>query len=160
VTGLGKLILAKFVEYMELKRKRSIGSITLGSQLDRNDNSSIRDHHTHVSEQYLKVLWELLSTSVTGVHGNEITTSHDKLDLAAWWFTREWEVRQVSFFGVGDGSNLSGDHRQSGERNSVELIEATPKSRLADTFEDLGHILEFMLIGTVGDNDINTECAT
>jgi hypothetical protein len=44
--------------------------------------------------------------------------------------------------------------------DSVELIEATPKTGLTETFEDLGHIHEVLLGGTVGYDDENTEGTT
>jgi hypothetical protein len=101
-----------------------------------------------------------LSTSITGVHGNEVTTSHDKPNLGTWRLTGEWEPLKVLLLGVGNGSNLGGDDGKGWKRDSVELIEATPETGLANTLEDLGHILELMLIRAVGYNDINTKCAT
>jgi hypothetical protein len=145
---------------MELKGEHIILFITLRGQLDSNNNSSIRDHHTHVSEKNFEVLRELLSTSITGVHGNEVTTSHDKSDLGAWRLTGEVEFLEVSLLSVSDGSNLGSDDGKSRKRNSVELIEATPKTRLTNTFEDLSHISELVLIGTVSNDDIDTKCAT
>jgi len=58
---------------------------------------------------------------------------------------------------LSNGLNLSSDDGKSSKRNSVELIEATPKSGLANTLEDLSHISVLMLIRAVDDNDENTE---
>jgi hypothetical protein len=56
-----------------------------------------------------------------------------------------------------DGLDLRSNHRKCRKRDSVELIEATPKTTLANTFEDLGHISVLVLIRAVGDDDENTE---
>jgi hypothetical protein len=55
---------------------------------------------------------------------------------------------------------LSSNDRKSSERNTVEFIEATPKTRLANTLEDLSHISEFVLIRAVSDDDENTKSTT
>ena len=61
------------------------------------------------------------------------------------------------FLGCGDGLDLGGDHRECWQGDSVELIEASPETTLAHTFEDLGHVSVFMLIRAVGYDDENTE---
>jgi hypothetical protein len=45
MSSLRKLILAKFVKYIELSGEVLILSITLRGKLDLNDNLSVRDHH-------------------------------------------------------------------------------------------------------------------
>ena len=61
------------------------------------------------------------------------------------------------FLGLSDRFDLGCDHRESGQRNTVEFVEATPETGLANTLEDLGHISELVLIRAVGDDDENTE---
>ena len=43
--SLGKLIFAKLVEHIELSGEVLILGVTLGSELDLDDNLSVRDHH-------------------------------------------------------------------------------------------------------------------
>ena len=62
--------------------------------------------------------------------------------------------------GLSNGLDLSGDDGEGGERDTVELIEATPETRLANTLEDLGHISVFVLVRAVGDDDENTKGST
>jgi len=69
---LGKLLLAKFVEDIEFEGELNEGIITDRGKLDHDNDLSIWHHHCYTSEQYFQVFWELLSTSVTWVHGNEI----------------------------------------------------------------------------------------
>jgi len=152
---LGKLLLAKGVKNMELLGERFAILVTDGSKLDLNDNLSIWGHHGYTSEKYLKVFWELLSTSITWVHGNEISASSNKHN----WLFSVWEHESLKagFLSKSNGLNLSSNDGKSWERNSVEFIEATPKSRLGNTLEDLSHIFVLVLIRAVGDDDVNTE---
>jgi hypothetical protein len=119
-------LLAKLVKYIEFERELNEGIITDRGKLDHNNNLSIRDHHCHTSEQYLQVFWEFLSSSITWVHSNEIGAGFDQNNwvLLIW----EHEFLKIKFFSLSDRFDLSSDDRESGKRNSVELIEATPKS--------------------------------
>jgi hypothetical protein len=122
----GKLLLAKFVEDIEFERELNEGIITYRGKLDHDNNLSVRDHHCDTSEKYLQVFWELLSSSITWVHGNEIGAGFDQDNwvLLIW----EHEFLKIKFLGLSDRFDLSSDDRESSERDSVELIEATPKS--------------------------------
>jgi hypothetical protein len=55
---------------------------------------------------------------------------------------------------------LGSNDRKCGERNTVELVEASPKSRLANTLENLGHVSELVLVRAVCDDDENTKSTT
>lgn len=68
----GELFLAKLVKHVELLSEQVDEFVTDGSELDLNDDFSIRHHHSNSSEQHLQVLWQFLSTSVSRVHSNEI----------------------------------------------------------------------------------------
>jgi hypothetical protein len=150
-----KLLLAKFIEDVELLGERLAILITDGSKLDLDDDLSVWGHHGNTSEKNLQVLWKLLSTSITWVHGNEIGAGWDEHD----WLLSVWEHESLEslLLGHGDGLDLGSDDGKSWERNSVEFIEATPKSRLGNTLEDLSHIFVLVLIRAVCDDDINTE---
>jgi hypothetical protein len=51
------------------------------------------------------------------------------LDQHNWvLLIREHELLEVEFLGLSNGLDLSSDDRKSSKRDSVELIEATPKS--------------------------------
>jgi hypothetical protein len=134
MTGLGELFLAKFVKNIELNGKGLIVTITDRGQLDLHDDSTIGHHHSYTSKEYLQVLGELLTTSITGIHGNEITNLRLQGDHT---FIRELELLQLSSLGNGDGLNHSCYDRKSWETDTVELIEATPKSGHTETLEDL-----------------------
>jgi len=155
VPGLGKLLLAKFVKGVELLGEWSVFLISDRGELDRHDDLSVWNHHAHTSEEDLKVFWQLLSSSITWVHGNEVSARQNKVD----WLLFSWEQEflQVLFLGLSDRLNLSSNDGKGSKRNSVELIEASPKSRLTDTLENLGHISVSVLIRAVGDDDINTK---
>jgi hypothetical protein len=123
---LGKLLLAKLVKYIKFERELNEGIITDRGKLDHDNNLSVRDHHCHTSEKYLQVLWKLLSSSVTWVHCNEISARLDQNNwvLLIW----EHELSKIEFLSLGNRLDLSSDDRECSKRNSVELIEATPKS--------------------------------
>jgi hypothetical protein len=154
MTLLGQLLFAKLIEHIEFLGQWYESRVTDRGELDHDNDSSVGDHHTYTSEQYLKVLWKLLTTSITWVHCNEVSACFDEDN----WLLLIWEHESLGIllFGLSDGLNLSGDDREGSERDTVELIEATPETRLANTLEDLGHISIFMLIRAVGDDDENT----
>jgi hypothetical protein len=85
-----------------------------------------------------------LTTSITWVHCDEVSTSFDEHN----WLLDIWEQEHLGILLLGgcDGLDLRGDHRESWKRDSVELIEATPETTLAETFENLSHVFVFMLI--------------
>jgi hypothetical protein len=94
---LRELLLAELVENMELLGKRFAIPITNGSKLDLDDNLSIWGHHCNTSEEHLKVLWELLSSSITWVHCDEVCAGWDEKNwLIAIW---EHESLEVLLFG-------------------------------------------------------------
>jgi hypothetical protein len=99
-----------------------------------------------------------LSTSITWVHCDEVSAF---LDQDEWlWAAWELEVFGLLLLGLIDGFDLGSNDGEGSEGDSVELIEATPQSTLAQTLEDLSHILVLMLIRAVVDNDEDTESTT
>jgi hypothetical protein len=83
VALFGQLLLAQLVEDVELLGKCGIGAVADRGELDHHNDVSAGHHHSDTAEKDLQVLGKLLTTSVTGVHGNEVSTSHDKFD---WLF--------------------------------------------------------------------------
>jgi len=123
---LRKLLLAKLVKYIKFERELNEGFITDRGKLDHDNNLSVRDHHCHTSKENLQVFWKLLSTSVTWVHCNEISARFDQNN---WVFLIwEHEFSKIKFLSLGNRLDLSGDDGKCCKRNSVEFIEATPKS--------------------------------
>jgi hypothetical protein len=54
--------------------------VTEGIEGDSTNLGVVRDHHCHWTEECLKVIGELSTTSITGVHGNESAESRLHLD--------------------------------------------------------------------------------
>ena len=73
VTLLGQLLFAKLVEHIEFLGQWNESGVTDRGELDHDNDSSVGNHHTYTSEQNLEVLWKLLTTSITWVHGNEVS---------------------------------------------------------------------------------------
>jgi len=67
MTLLGELLLAKCVQNIELNGEGLVSVITDGGKLDHHNGLSVGQHHGDTTEEHLKVLWELLTTSITGV---------------------------------------------------------------------------------------------
>jgi len=132
--------------------------VTDGGKLYFHNNSPIGNHHGYTSEKYLQVFWKFLTTSITWVHCDEVSAFVDKPQ----WLCCTWEIEVLGalLLCLSDCIYLLGNHREGWEGDTVELIEATPQSTLAETLEDLGHILVLVLIGAVVDNDENTECTS
>jgi hypothetical protein len=72
----------------------------------------------------------------------------------------EHEPLEALLLGKGNGLDLSCNHREGGERDTVELIEATPETTLAHTLEDLGHISVLVFVRTVRDDDEDTKSSS
>jgi hypothetical protein len=77
---LGELLLAKLVEHVELLGKGFVSLEPDGGQFDLHDDLPVGHHHTHTSEEYFQIFRELLSSGVTGVHGDEVTASKNEAD--------------------------------------------------------------------------------
>jgi hypothetical protein len=90
-------------------------------------------------------LRKLLSTNVTGVHSDEGTTCRVKINL----LFLEDEPLLVSSNGITDLLELCGTHREYLSSESVELIEAYPRTRGSDTSENVSHGNIVHLIGAV-----------
>jgi hypothetical protein len=123
MTGLGKLHLTKFVQDIELNGEGLVVGVSHGGQLDLHDNLSIGQHHSHTTEEHFKVLGEFLTSSISGVHGDEV--SDVKLE-DNHTVVRELEHLLLELLTEGDGFDLGGDDGKGGKRNSVEFIEASP----------------------------------
>lgn len=70
----GELLLAQFVERVELPAQDLVVTETCTSQFDPHDDGSVWDHHGYRAELNLQVLRQFLSTSVAGVLENQEVT--------------------------------------------------------------------------------------
>jgi hypothetical protein len=115
----------------KLFRTQGIGSCDLGGQgisirvtkrqqRDSCNQGVIRDHHCHRSEQSLKVIWQLRTTSVTGVHCNETVASPLDGDQALL----KDELLLLIGNGFLNGLDLLGNDRKYLKLDTIELIEA------------------------------------
>lgn len=147
MTLFWELFLTEFVKDIELLRKGIILRVTNRGKFDLDNNLSVRYHHTDRTEEDLQVFRKFLSTSISRIHSNEITTG--LYEENGNWFIREHELFEVLLFGLGNCFNLCSHHRESSKRNSVEFIKATPKTTLTDTFENLCHVSVFVFIRAV-----------
>ena len=98
MTLLRELFLAKLVQDGELLVEGVELSVTDGGELDLNDRSSIGHHHGDTSEEDFKVLGKLLTTSITGVHRDEVTAGHVESNRLLG-VGREDELLQLQFLG-------------------------------------------------------------
>jgi hypothetical protein len=143
--SFGEQISAQEVKGGELLGKHLGGNETLSHQHVLTNQLEVWHDHSNWSEQSLETLWQLGSSEVTWVHGNESTASWVKGDLV----TLDDESLLALFDGVSDGLELDGAHRKHLWHKSVELIEASPGSGGSETLENLGHTLVIHLIGAV-----------
>jgi hypothetical protein len=94
------LFLAKFVKDIEFLSQSVNSEVTHTSKFNLHDNLSVGHHHSDSSEKHLKIFGELLSSGITGIHGNEISDGVE--DFNEDDFFREPEFFEVLFFGLGD----------------------------------------------------------
>mmetsp|Transcript_23248 Transcript_23248/g.48266 ORF Transcript_23248/g.48266 Transcript_23248/m.48266 type:complete len:297 (-) Transcript_23248:5318-6208(-) len=153
-----KLLLARGVEGEELGGEDVEVGVTNGAHLDLLDDLEIGRHHGNATEESLEVLGELLPSSVTGVHGDKERAHGLQENILG--ISRELEILNVLLLSILDREHLLGDHGEHRESDTVELIEATPKSSLTKTLEDLGTISVLHLIGTVRNDDENAQCVS
>lgn len=78
---LGKKVLGKVIEAHELLGKISGSGETFRHEHVFADKNDIWDNHCATSEESLKVLWKLSTSSITWVHGNEETYGNFKTNL-------------------------------------------------------------------------------
>jgi len=81
-------------------------------------------------EERLQVLGQFGSTGVSWVHRNEQADTRRQPDL----FANEVEQLLLGFYRILNALDLNGNDGQHLDRNSVELVEATPRARLRETF--------------------------
>lgn len=70
----GELLLAQFVQRVELPAEDLVVTETCTSQFDPHDDGSVWDHHGYRAELDLQVLWEFLTTSIARVLENQEVT--------------------------------------------------------------------------------------
>ena len=90
-------------------------------------------HHGDGAEESFQIIWQLSTSGVARVHGDEGGTGVDQFDFA----TFEHEAVEFGSLGVPDGDELLCDDGQHFDVDSVELVETTPRSRLNEQFNNL-----------------------
>ena len=121
-----QLLLAQRIQTLELGRNRLKTTITHTRKLHLHNDPLIGHHHSNIPEQHLQVLWKLLSTCITWVHSDEVTDLWLETNIVG--FTWELELSELGSLGLGDFEHLHGHNGEDVEMDSVELIEATPKT--------------------------------
>ena len=132
---LGELLGRKRVKLHHLLRKRS----SLGESFREEDNLSdkliIRDHHRDGSEERFQVVGQFGTTRITGVHSNE----HTEAEIQGNSLTLKIEFGQSSLDSRLNGQNLLGNNREHLNKDTIELVEATPGTTRSKTSEETGH---------------------
>jgi hypothetical protein len=80
---------------------------TLGEQHNFGDESVVGDHHADGSEENFEVVWQLGSTCVAGVHGDEDAATRTQVDVAVVE-EKYWVSTKLSY---PDCQQLLGDDR-------------------------------------------------
>mmetsp|Transcript_6230 Transcript_6230/g.12946 ORF Transcript_6230/g.12946 Transcript_6230/m.12946 type:complete len:386 (+) Transcript_6230:7525-8682(+) len=155
VALVGELLLTGRVQREELRRQDVEVGVSDGAHLHLLDDLEVRSHHRNTTEERLEVLRELLPSSVSGVHGDEEGTDGLKEDVLR--VSGELEVLNALLLSVLDREHLLGDDGKHGKRDTVELIEASPESSLAESLEDLGAIGVLHLVGAVLHHNADAE---
>lgn len=148
---LGELFFTELIQDEEFSGEDLVRVETAGGKFDTLDNLPIRNHHSDGSELHLQVLWQLLSTSVTGVHSNEEAEFRVHADLVT---VSEDEEATAMFLRLQDNVDLLGSDGEDRKVDSVELIEATPRTGLSETLVNSSETSEIHLIGAVEDDAV------
>ena len=98
-----------------------------------------------------KILWKLLASGISGIHRQKDAEFGIHLDSVP---VREDELPLfLSFAGQNDG-DLLGGYRQDGQFDTIELVEAAPRSRLGQSFVNASQTAKVHLVRTVEDDDV------
>ena len=146
-----KLFGAKLVCLHQLSGHWTRFKVSKGVQNDFGNQGIVRNHHSHISEQGLQVIWQLRTSSVTWVHGDEDVASQHELQLGAL----EHELLQSSGNCALNCEDLLSNDREHFKFNTVELIETRPRSRASQTLEELAHRLVVKAIGAIEDHTLD-----
>jgi hypothetical protein len=125
MSSLRKLLFTKFVEHIEFDRQRLVLGVSYRGKLDLHNDLTVRLHHGDTTEEYFEVLRELLTSSVTGVHSNEVPDVELKETHA---FVRELKVLSLDLLGLSDSFDLGSDNRESRKGDTVKFVKASPNT--------------------------------
>ena len=126
---LGELLTGKLVQDSHLLGENLSLCESLRHEHVLTNEKKIRGGHDDWSEESLQVIWQLRSSGVTWVHGDEDSYSWDKFHI----HLSEKDLLLPLLESILNDLDLDGDHREYLNINSVELIEATPESSLDKT---------------------------
>ena len=132
MSSLREKISTKEVKHSELGSESLSLNETFSHEHVLANKLEIGNDDSDRSEKSLKTFGELRTTEITGVHGNVSTASGIQTDL----ISLEEESLLVFLDGIEDSLELDGAHREHFGDESVELIEATPRSRGGKTLEN------------------------
>ena len=96
-----------------------------GIERDFSNHGVIWHHHSDSPEQRLQVIWQFRTTSITGVHRDE----HIAGLLQGDFRILEKENLLALFSSDSDSEDLLGDHGEHFKIDTVELVEAGPRTR-------------------------------
>mgnify|MGYP000942281293 CR=1 FL=1 len=147
-----KLLLCKLVQDCHFLGKYLSRVETFRHQHVLTNHLEVRHNHRDISEESLKVVRELGSSSVTWVHCNEDTDRGDESHFIIF----EENLGFIKDKTVLNGLDLGRYNGQDLDVDSVELIEAAPETCLDQTTEDDSHSL-VVLVTTAGDDTPQSE---
>mmetsp|Transcript_12959 Transcript_12959/g.30929 ORF Transcript_12959/g.30929 Transcript_12959/m.30929 type:complete len:662 (+) Transcript_12959:973-2958(+) len=145
VLCLREQVPAEGIEAGELARQRLGLDEALSHEHVLANELHIGHHHSDWSEERLETLGQLRATQVAGVHGDECSTCGVEGNL----ITLQHEPLGLGLDGVDDGLELHRAHRQHLGHQTIELIEAAPRTRRRQALEDVAHGLVVHLVGAV-----------
>mmetsp|Transcript_39857 Transcript_39857/g.66769 ORF Transcript_39857/g.66769 Transcript_39857/m.66769 type:complete len:343 (-) Transcript_39857:805-1833(-) len=142
---LRKELLGEVVQSCEFVCEHTGASETFRHEHILANQPSIGHNHRTWTEERLKVLRQLSTPSVTGVHRDEHTDGGDQLQGVSHQIKRFCiglkSVKHARHLRCDDGKDLDTD--------TVELVEATPSSDLRKAFVDCRHRLDVHLLRAV-----------
>mmetsp|Transcript_12963 Transcript_12963/g.30944 ORF Transcript_12963/g.30944 Transcript_12963/m.30944 type:complete len:678 (-) Transcript_12963:353-2386(-) len=147
VHRLGQQLLGQPVQGHELVSQRPGGEETLRHEHVLADERHIRHHHRTRPEESLQVLGQLGSSCVSRVHGDEEASCGDQANVVI----HELKALLALLYSIQYRLDLCGDDREHFNRDAVELVEASPCTRLRQAHEDLRHGEVVHLVGAVED---------
>ena len=108
-------------------------------------------NHGHETELIFQIFRQLLTTGVSRVHCEEDAELWIHVNCVA---VSENELLTLLSFARKNDGNLLGSHRENGQFNTIELVEATPRARLSETFVDSTQTAEIHLITAVKNHHV------
>eukprot|EP00965_Chrysotila_dentata_P166754 5506558-Pleurochrysis_carterae.AAC.3 len=155
VVLLGEELSRHVVELDELVREHLGLLEALAGEVDLGDVLKVGHDHGARTEERLEVLGQLGAAGVARVHRDPRADRRHQVDE----LLLEDELLLVGADRVQNGRVLAGDDGEHLNADAVELVEATPRARLREPGEDVGHALRVHLVGAVHHDHPDGEAA-